>query len=74
MCWPPLPEWWTARPSLVAMCASCVAQGSLYVGGALVSLRVMAARASSRRAASTEDAPIDDELLEGSDVKGLRAN
>jgi hypothetical protein len=31
------------------MCAACVAQGIAYVGGALGSLQVMAARAKARR-------------------------
>jgi hypothetical protein len=33
------------------MCASCVAQGAVYVGGAVAGLQVMAARARHRRAA-----------------------
>jgi hypothetical protein len=33
------------------MCASCVAQGVVYVGGALTGLQVMAARARARRPA-----------------------
>lgn len=31
------------------MCAACVAQGITYVGGALGSLQVMAARAKAKR-------------------------
>lgn len=31
------------------MCAACVAQGVVYVGGALTGLQVMAARAKARR-------------------------
>jgi hypothetical protein len=31
------------------MCATCVAQGAVYVGGALAGLQVMAARARARR-------------------------
>jgi len=31
------------------MCAACVAQGVTYVGGALTTLQVMAARAKSKR-------------------------
>jgi hypothetical protein len=31
------------------MCAVCVAQGVTYVGGALASLQVMAARAKAKR-------------------------
>jgi hypothetical protein len=31
------------------MCATCVAQGAVYVGGALAGLQVMAARARMRR-------------------------
>lgn len=37
------------------MCASCVAQGTVYVGGALAGLQVMAARARRRRAVGTPD-------------------
>jgi hypothetical protein len=35
------------------MCAQCVAQGAVYVGGALASLQVMAARARNRRRSDT---------------------
>jgi hypothetical protein len=43
-----------SRPDIVgvtsaAMCAACVAQGAVYVGGALTGLQVMAMRASARR-------------------------
>jgi hypothetical protein len=38
------------------MCANCVAQGSLYVGGALGALRVMGARARARRSAGAPPA------------------
>jgi hypothetical protein len=31
------------------MCAACVAQGSVYLGGAVVSLRVMAAKGAHAR-------------------------
>jgi hypothetical protein len=31
------------------MCATCVAQGIAYIGGALGTLRLMAARAEARR-------------------------
>jgi hypothetical protein len=31
------------------MCANCVAQGAVYVGGALAGLQIMAARARHRR-------------------------
>jgi hypothetical protein len=31
------------------MCATCVAQGVVYLGGAVGSLRVMAARAEAKR-------------------------
>ena len=31
------------------MCAACVAQGVVYVGGALAGLQVMGARAKARR-------------------------
>ena len=34
------------------MCAACVAQGVVYVGGALTGLQVMAARARNRRPAA----------------------
>lgn len=36
------------------MCATCVAQGVTYVGGALAGLQVMGARAKAKRARSTE--------------------
>ena len=39
------------------MCAACVAEGSAYVGTALVSLKVMAVRASSRRRRAEEERP-----------------
>lgn len=43
------------------MCASCIAQGSVYVGGALVTLRVMAARSTPKRnRAPLEAAGADD--------------
>ena len=38
------------------MCASCVAQGVVYVGGALTGLQVMAARARARRPAGAPTA------------------
>jgi hypothetical protein len=38
--------------SFPTMCATCVAQGVAYVGGALGGLQVMAARARSRRSRS----------------------
>ena len=44
------------------MCANCVAQGAVYVGGALTGLQVMAARARARRRAGADaatDAPPD---------------
>jgi hypothetical protein len=34
------------------MCTACVSQGLLYVGGAVGTLRVMAARAEHKRAAA----------------------
>ena len=37
------------------MCANCVAQGAVYVGGALAGLQVMAARARHRRAGEPRD-------------------
>ena len=37
-----------------AMCATCVAQGVTYVGGALAGLQVMAVRARARRLRSTD--------------------
>lgn len=40
-----------------AMCASCVAQGAVYVGGALTGLQVMAARARARRRADAPGSP-----------------
>ena len=49
----------TAAPPLPSpvMCTACVAQGITYVGGAVVSLRVMAARAQAKRlrAAAVDD-------------------
>ena len=45
-----------------AMCANCVAQGAVYVGGALTGLQVMAVRARARRRAgapAAADAPPD---------------
>lgn len=43
------------------MCANCVAQGAVYVGGALGALRVMGARARARRLAERPAAdPADD--------------
>ena len=48
------------------MCATCVAQGVTYVGGALATLQVMAARAKSRRARSSSTStstPGDGEAL-----------
>jgi hypothetical protein len=42
------------------MCAACVAQGAVYVGGALTGLQVMAARARRRRAAAPVDEPAGD--------------
>jgi hypothetical protein len=49
------------------MCAACVAQGTLYVGGAVGALRAMAARAEMKRRASEppiEHPPADDVDLE----------
>lgn len=46
--------------TMPVMCANCVAQGAVYVGGALTGLQVMAARARARRRAGAEaatDAP-----------------
>lgn len=36
------------------MCAACVSQGLLYVGGAAGALRVMAARSKARRTLTIE--------------------
>lgn len=41
------------------MCATCVAQGVVYLGGAVGSLRVMAARAEVKRAQRTEPPPTE---------------
>jgi hypothetical protein len=41
-----------------AMCANCVAQGAVYVGGALTGLQVMAARARSRRRTGVPAVPV----------------
>lgn len=45
------------------MCATCVAQGTLYVGGAVGALRLMAARASAKRH-SAGDGPADEDTTE----------
>ena len=42
------------------MCAACVAQGTAYVGGALVTLRIMGARAAARRRMDGADVGSDD--------------
>lgn len=47
------------------MCAACVAQGAVYVGGALTGLQVMAMRASARRRRS--EAEPKDQAADGSD-------
>lgn len=39
------------------MCAACVAQGITYVGGAVGTLRLMAARAEHKRQRSRDDEP-----------------
>lgn len=39
------------------MCTACVAQGIVYVGGAVGTLRVMAARAEHKRKAKAEELP-----------------
>jgi hypothetical protein len=43
----------TASASVRTMCAACVAQGAVYVGGAVAGLQVMAARARHRRRDAT---------------------
>lgn len=51
------------------MCANCVAQGAVYVGGAVAGLQVMAARARHRRAGSSLGEPsaptVDDDASTG---------
>jgi hypothetical protein len=48
------------------MCAACVAQGITYVGGAVGTLRLMAARAEHNRRQRTEGSdraePVDETL------------
>jgi hypothetical protein len=41
------------------MCATCVAQGVTYVGGALAALQVMAARARSGRRSEADAAALE---------------
>jgi hypothetical protein len=41
------------------MCATCVAQGVVYLGGAVGSLRVMAARAEARRSRPAPPPPAE---------------
>jgi hypothetical protein len=53
------------------MCANCVAQGSLYVGGALGALRVMGARARARRAAGAR--PADEQATDLADAADTTA-
>jgi hypothetical protein len=56
--------------SLTGVCAQCVAQGAVYVGGALAGLQVMAARARTRRRAATSAvAPSADSGEEHEDAK-----
>lgn len=43
------------------MCAACVAQGIVYVGGALGGLQVMAARAKARRGGDDPAPPSEPE-------------
>jgi hypothetical protein len=51
---------------VAGVCAACVAQGIGYVGGALTSLQVMAARAKAKRADHPRrtDTPKPDRELE----------
>lgn len=56
------------------MCATCVAQGVAYVGGALAGLQVMAARAAAKRRRADEgrgDAAGDGGHAERSDGAGV---
>lgn len=52
------------------MCVTCVAEGATYVGGAVVGLRLMAARAGmrTRRAATTPGAGATDTVVAAADV------
>ena len=64
--------------TMPVMCANCVAQGAVYVGGALTGLQVMAARARARRRArrsGSRGAPRHPHRLTGTDppTRGLRA-
>jgi hypothetical protein len=64
------------------MCAACVAQGTVYVGGAVGTLRLMAARAAWKRAGSRavdaaahdEPSPTDDRRDDDSDRAGEYAS
>jgi hypothetical protein len=47
----------------MSMCAACVAQGIGYVGASLAGLRVMTARARSRRLSSDDKHRLDDPPL-----------
>jgi hypothetical protein len=57
------------------MCAACVAQGVVYVGGALTGLQVMAMRASARRrrdeAADADDQPAAQPKTEDDQARSL---
>jgi hypothetical protein len=48
------------------MCASCVAQGVTYVGGAVAGLQVMAVRARRRR----ERSPVTDQTAHSTAAAG----
>lgn len=52
---------------MTAVCATCVAQGGVYLGGAVGTLRLMAARAAAARAktAQRETAEAEDVGAEG---------
>ena len=52
--------------TIAAMCAACVAQGTVYVGGAVVTLRVMAARAAARRRTDDDTPGPEDASLQES--------
>jgi acetyl/propionyl-CoA carboxylase alpha subunit len=56
------------------MCAACVAQGVVYVGGAVAGLQVLGARAKARRtrtdAPAPEPVPEDDPTPTASGTSG----
>jgi hypothetical protein len=57
------------------MCATCVAQGVAYVGGALAGLQVMATRAAAKRRRDEDQGrnttTVDDEVIDRSGGAGI---